>query len=136
MVTQDGYELDDGIHFPDQTMAVSIDRKGKVYAHVAGQDDLQEVGQIKLYTFPNPNGLDAIGDNLFVLTPASGDAASGEAASKGYGEIIHKYVEASNVNLIKQITDMIDYHVLYDANSKVVEADRDMKRTDVALAGG
>jgi flagellar basal-body rod protein FlgG len=87
------------------------------------------VGQIQLARFANDAGLEAIGDNLFRQTEASGDASLGTPAADGYGKINQGFLEASNVDAVKEITDLISAQRAYEMNSKVIAAADDMSGT-------
>ncbi len=72
IVTADGFAIEPAITIPSGATAVTISRDGLVQAMLSGQTAPQDVGQIELANFINPPGLEAIGDNLFLETPASG----------------------------------------------------------------
>jgi len=122
MVTHDGYSLAPGIIVPANAVQVAINMSGEVLAKVQGQAAVQNLGQIQLVTFPNAGGLDAIGDNLLVETAASGVPTQGPPASPGYGSILQKFLEGSNVNPVQEIANMIKAQRAYDMNAKVIQA--------------
>ena len=76
LVTMDGFPLADGIVIPDEARGISISRDGEVVAYFDNEVDGQAVGTISLVRFVNEKGLEAIGDNMYLETEASGDANS------------------------------------------------------------
>lgn len=129
IITLDGYLVDPGLTIPADTTEISINQSGEVYAAVAGQFEPQLVGQFTLATFANDAGLEALGDNLFRETPASGNAQTGFPADIGYGKLNQGYLEASNVDAVKEITELISAQRAYEMNSKVIQAADDMAST-------
>jgi flagellar basal-body rod protein FlgG len=122
IVTHDGHLLAPGITVPSNAIDVTINLSGEVLAKIEGQVALQNLGQIQLTTFINAAGLDAVGNNLLVETPASGLPTVGTPTAAGVGSILQGYLEASNVNPIREITNMIKAQRAYEMNAKVVQA--------------
>ncbi len=129
IVTLDGYSVDPSITVPSGTTDVSINESGQVYARVAGQTSLQLLGQLNLSTFANDAGLEPLGGNLFRESDASGSPVSGVPADPGYGKIHQGYLESSNVDPVKDITDLISAQRAYEMNSKVIQAADEMAGT-------
>lgn len=126
VVTADGYTLDPAITVPANTVDVQVNRTGQVFAHVGGQADYQEIGQLTLATFANAAGLDALGGNLYRAGQASGAAVSGLPGDPSFGTVAQGYLEQSNVDPVKEITDLISAQRAYEMNSKVIQAADDM----------
>src|SRR5215475_7669349 len=76
LVTSDGYPVEPAITVPPEATAVSISRDGIVEATLTGQSATQQLGQLEIANFINPAGLEAVGDNMFLETPASGTATT------------------------------------------------------------
>src|SRR5690606_16619926 len=93
---------------------------------LSGQIEPVVVGRLEITTFPNPAGLEAIGDNLLVETPASGVATTGVPGTPGYGTIVHGFLETSNVNPVSEITSLIAAQRAYEMNSKVISTADEM----------
>jgi flagellar basal-body rod protein FlgG len=129
IVTADGYPVVPGIVVPTNAITVTINQSGQVQVTTAGQTTSTTLGQIQLASFPNEGGLDAVGDNLFLQTAASGNAVTGTPASPGYGNIMQGFVETSNVNIVTEITNLITAQRAYEMNSKVITATDDMLQT-------
>ncbi|MFA5119711.1 flagellar basal-body rod protein FlgG [Zavarzinia sp.] len=133
LVTQDGYTVQPGIVIPQTATAVSISATGEVTATLPGQVNPQVVGQLDLTTFVNPAGLEATGDNLFLETPASGTPTTGIPGDTGFGTVLQGYLEASNVNPVQEITNLISAQRAYELNSKVITASDEMMQTITQL---
>jgi flagellar basal-body rod protein FlgG len=103
-----------------------VNKSGQVFARIDGQADLQEIGQLSLATFANEAGLKPLGDNLFEETAASGPAVAGVPGDPGFGTIEQFYLENSNVDPVKEITEMISAQRAYEMNSKVIQAADEM----------
>jgi flagellar basal-body rod protein FlgG len=130
LVTQDGMLVQPGIAIPANTISVTINAQGQVNATVAGNATPQTVGQLELDRFPNESGLNAVGDNLFLETAASGAAQAGVPGAPGYGTIQQGFLETSNVNSVDEITALITAQRAYEMNSKVITAaDQMMQQT-------
>jgi flagellar basal-body rod protein FlgG len=126
VVTADGYQLQPAITVPAGTTDIHINQTGQIFAHLAGESEMTEVGQIALANFPNPAGLNALGGNLFQATEASGGAVTGSPGDTSFGSIAQGYLEGSNVDPVKEITDLISAQRAYEMNSKVIQAADDM----------
>ncbi len=122
IVTQDGYSIGPGITLPADATDISINTAGEVQVKIPGQTEPQTVGQLELAIFANESGLEAIGDSLFLETPASGGATVGVPGGTGYGTIEQGYLETANVNPVQEIVDLIRAQRAYEMNSKVITA--------------
>ncbi|MCG8519721.1 MAG: flagellar basal-body rod protein FlgG [Pseudomonadales bacterium] len=120
VVNPDGYTLEPNITIPDNATKVTIGKDGTVTVVVDDQANPVNLGQITLVDFVNPQGLQAIGNNLFRATNASGDPNEGEAGIGGLGSIEQQMTEASNVEVVEELVNMITTQRAYEMNSKVV----------------
>jgi flagellar basal-body rod protein FlgG len=120
IVTADGFVVQPGITIPQNTISVSVNSSGQVQALVAGQLVPQTVGQLQLANFPNEAGLEALGNNLLLETPASGQATTGNPGSTGFGTLNQGLIETSNVDIVSEITSLITAQRAYEMNSKVI----------------
>ncbi|MTI80186.1 MAG: flagellar hook-basal body complex protein [Firmicutes bacterium] len=75
---------------------------------------------IRLASFSNPEGLLKAGKGLYKGSESSGTAAYGAANTPGFGTINSSYLEASNVDLTEEFTNMITTQRGYQANSRVI----------------
>jgi flagellar basal-body rod protein FlgG len=133
LVTDDGYTVAPGVAIPDGARDVVVDKTGQVQVLLDGDGELQTVGQLELATFINEAGLEAIGDNLFLETAASGAASVGTPGSPGFGTVLQGYIETANVNAVQEITALISAQRAYEMNSKVISAADEMLSTSTNL---
>jgi flagellar basal-body rod protein FlgG len=133
LVTPDGYTVSPGITVPQDAVEVAINQEGLVSAKIAGQVDQVELGQLQLASFVNEVGLEAIGSNLLLETPASGPALAGPPGTDGLGTVLQGYLESSNINPVQEITALIAAQRAYDMNSKVISASDEMMATVTQL---
>jgi len=129
IVTSEGYTVSPGITIPANAVQVTISQTGEVQAKIAGQVAPQVVGQFELSTFANEAGLEAIGDNLLLETPASGAAQTATPGTNGYGTIRQGFLETANVNPVSEITALITAQRAYEMNSKVITTSEEMLGT-------
>lgn len=129
LVTADGYTVEPAIVVPDQTLEVMVNKSGQVFAQIDGETELQELGQLTLANFTNDAGLEPIGNNLFRETTASGAANVGAPGDPGFATVEQGYLEDSNVDPVKEITELISAQRAYEMNSKVIKAADEMAAT-------
>lgn len=129
IVTKDGYVVAPGVSIPQDAVGVSINRQGVVQAIMADGSAPQDVGALELARFVNPAGLEAIGDNAFVETPASGAANRGLPGAVGFGQLQQRFLETSNVNAVTEISALITAQRAYEMNSKVITTTDEMLRS-------
>jgi flagellar basal-body rod protein FlgG len=120
IVTSGGLQLQPTISVPANAQTVTISKDGIVEAQIAGQAAPQQIGQIQLADFVNPTGLQAIGSNLFQETAASGSPQQGQPANTGLGSTEQGSLEASNVDVVEEMVNMITTQRTYEMNSKVI----------------
>lgn len=128
IVTSEGLSLQPEIEVPEGAQSLTISADGTVSAVIPGDTEPTELGQIELARFVNPSGLQALGNNIFTETAASGAAQVGVAASEGRGSIRQGMLEASNVNVVQELVDMIETQRAYEVNSKMIAATDEMLR--------
>lgn len=127
VVTSSGDPLEPAITIPATAQSVTIAADGTVSYTIPGQSAAQVAGQIQLANFPNPAGLNSLGNNLFTQTDASGAPTVGNpGGQEGLGTLMQGYVEGSNVNVVQEFINMIVTQRAYEANSKVVKAADEM----------
>ncbi len=126
IVTSDGYPLLPSITVPADTIDITINNSGQVFAKVDGQVALSNLGQIQLATFANPAGLEAIGDNLLRETPASGTPTTGNPTANGFGKLQQSSLEKSNVDIVQELTNLITAQRAYEMNSRVIKSADEM----------
>ncbi len=126
IVTQDGYVVQPGITVPGEALDIAINEQGQVQATLPGQTTPQVIGQFELASFVNTAGLQALGDNLFAETAASGPATTGTPGDVGFGRLQQRWVESSNVNPVQEISALIMAQRAYEMNSRVISASDEM----------
>jgi flagellar basal-body rod protein FlgG len=123
LVTSQGYRVIPEVIMPEGFIAetLTISQDGRVSVKVAGSNDPIQVAQMELYRFVNPGGLTAIGENLYKITNASGDAIAGRPGFDGMGQLQHKFLEMSNVSVVQEMVNMIVAQRAYELNSKAIQ---------------
>ncbi|KGE73872.1 flagellar basal-body rod protein FlgG [Spirochaeta lutea] len=127
-VSSNGYRLMPELVLPENFIreSVAISQDGIVTVNLPGQDDPVTVGQLELYRFTNPAGLQAVGENLFKISNASGDPIGGQPGFDGMGKTVHRFLEMSNVEIVKEMVNMIVAQRAYEFNSKSVQTSDSM----------
>jgi flagellar basal-body rod protein FlgG len=128
IVTPDGMPVQPQIQIPDGATSVSIGADGTVSAQLPGQAETSEIGRIETARFVNAAGLASIGNNLLLETSASGAPQVGAAGTEGRGGLRSGALEASNVNVVEELVDMIETQRAYEVNSKMISATDEMLR--------
>lgn len=129
LVTADGYQVVPAIAIPQGATAIEINQTGEVFARLDGEADMVLAGQLTIANFTNPAGLNALGGSLFQPTEASGAPAVGLPGSISFGTVQQGYLENSNVDPVREITELISAQRAYEMNSKVIQAADDMAGT-------
>jgi flagellar basal-body rod protein FlgG len=122
IVDKNGKLLIPEITIPAATSGIQIDPNGQVQITVSGSSTPQTIGQIQIVNFVNPAGLKSIGKNLYVPTGASGQPAQGVPGTSGTGQLAQGQIEASNVNIVEEMVNMISAQRSYEMNSKAIQA--------------
>jgi flagellar basal-body rod protein FlgG len=122
IVTNDGYQVAPGITIPSDARDVAINSDGEVYASFANQVAPQLLGQLGLAGFTNEKGLEAMGSNLFLESPASGPASVGTPGLDGLGSLRQGYLEESTVDSVREVTELIKAQRGYELNATVITA--------------
>lgn len=123
LVTSNGYRVMPEITLPDDFVrdSLTISQDGRVNVKVAGSDEPVEVGQMELFRFTNPAGLNAVGENLLKVTNGSGDPIGGRPGINGMGQTVQKFLEKSNVSVVQEMVNMIVAQRAYELNSKAIQ---------------
>jgi len=129
LVTVQGFLVDPGITIPDDATNIDINREGEVIVTQPGQTTSNVVGQLELARFVNPAGLEAIGDNLFLETDASNAPTTGNPGQEEFGALRQAALEASNVNVVEEITQLITAQRAYEMNSNVISTSDELLQT-------
>ena len=133
LTTANGNFLSPSITIPSNATSVSIGQDGTVAVQLPGSSTTQQVGQITLARFTNPDGLTAIGNNLFTQTAASGSPIVSAPGLNGNGTLQSGYLESSNVSVVTEMVNMITAQRAFEANSKSVTTADQMLQTAVGI---
>jgi flagellar basal-body rod protein FlgG len=120
METIDGYPIQPEILIPPNAQKVEISDDGVVRA-VLSDTERPQIGQIQVATFVNNGGLKAMGKNLFLATDGSGPPNLTNPGQGSTGGILQHYLESSNVDIVREMTDMISAQRAFEMNSKVIQ---------------
>jgi flagellar basal-body rod protein FlgG len=127
--SSNGYMLDPPISIDPTATGIDITQDGRVFVTTPGSTDSAEAGQIQLARFANPQGLKEIGGDLFQRTDASGTASLVAANSEGTGTLQSGYLEASNVDPVNELVDLIKTQRTFEMNSQSIQAADQMLQT-------
>jgi flagellar basal-body rod protein FlgG len=108
------------ITVPPNTKSLNIANDGKVQAYLSSGGAPLELGQIPVFTFVNPAGLMDQGGNLTKQSGASGQAIQHIAGDENSGAIHQGTLEASNVSVMNEMTNLIKAQRSYEMNAKVM----------------
>ncbi len=133
IVDKNGNLLNPVVTVPADTTAVEITSSGEIRVLQGTGDAPQTIGQVELANFVNPTGLKAQGKNIFTTTPASGQPITAKPGQAGLGQVSQGQLEASNVNIVDEMVNMITAQRAYETNSKVIQASDQMLQTTNAL---
>lgn len=120
LVTSSGYVIQPAMTVPSDAQSFSVSRDGIVSVIQPGSVTPNQIGQFELASFINPAGLEAKGENLYIETSASGAPIVNVPDSNGMGYLVQRYVETSNVNVVEEMTNMIQAQRAYEITSKAV----------------
>jgi len=126
LVDSEGRQLQPNITIPAGARSITIGRDGTVSVMTTGATSETTVGTIQLADFMNPAGLEPIGDNLYLETAASGSPNVGNPAQNGIGQIEQLSLEGSNVNVVKELVNLIEGQRQYEMNAKGIETFNEM----------
>ncbi len=120
LVTSGGLTLEPAITVPSDAESVTIGRDGTVSAKLPGVADPSVLGQILTANFINPTGLEAVGENLYRESSASGAPLIGTPGEAEFGTLNQGSLETSNVNVVEELVNMIETQRAYEMNSKAI----------------
>ena len=126
LVTSIGYPVEPAITIPDNATSVSIGSDGIVSVTTQGSTTPTQVGSLQLADFINPTGLQAVGNNLFIQSAASGSPQTGTPGLTGLGTLIQGALESSNVNTVEELVNMIETQRAYEMSSKAISTAEQM----------
>ncbi len=116
-----GLALKPRIHVPSDMHQLQIRTDGEVLG-IDEQGRSASLGRLDLVGFSRAAGLSAMGDGLWRATPASGDALTAPAGEAGMGRLQQGFQEASNVQLVDEMVQLMAAQRAYEMNVKVIQA--------------
>ncbi|MEO7425336.1 MAG: flagellar basal-body rod protein FlgG [Fibrobacteria bacterium] len=126
LVTSQGFAMEPQITVPDGAQNIQIDATGKVSVQMSDAGTTEEIGQIELVKFLNEGGLKSMGNNLYQVSPASGEPESGTPGTNGLGTLAQGFLEASNVELVEEMVAMIVAQRAYEISAKAIQTSDSM----------
>lgn len=124
VVTADGLPVLSGFQaVPTGTTSISIAETGEVTVEGASGS---QTYRLTLTRFANPAGLKSMGGNLYEATNASGTPEQGNPGEQGFGNVLQRYVEGSNVNIVEEMVNLIVAQRAYEINSKSIQTSDEM----------
>ena len=128
LTTNSGFIIQPEIAIPAEATKINVSADGIISVQVPGQVEAQEVGQLQLADFQNRRGLEPIGENFYVETIAGGPPILENPFAAGFGKLVQGSLEASNVNVVQELVDMIETQRAYEVNSKAITSVDEMLR--------
>jgi len=125
-ITQNGYTA-------GQLTGISVDNSGVVQANFTNGQS-RSLGQVALVSFPNSQGLQKLDGTTWAETFASGQPINGSAGSAGFGQLQSGALEASNVDITKQLVNMIVAQRNYQSNAQMISTERNITQTIIDMA--
>ena len=126
IVTTDGYPISPQIAIPDGADQLGISATGQVTAVLPGKDTSTVIGQMEIARFVNPAGLRALGNNLLGVSDASGEPIVETPGQNGVGTLQQGYTEASSVQMVEEMVNMITAQRAYEIVSKSIQVSDEM----------
>jgi flagellar basal-body rod protein FlgG len=117
----DGYKLDPKITIPKGVTDISISQDGNVEVIKAGSNQKQKVGQIQIFQFVNPQGLNLLGGSIYTQTEASGAPLESKPGENGSGQLLQGFLESSNVDPVKELVTLIKTQRAFELNSQSIQ---------------
>lgn len=133
IISQSGYLLDPPIRIPQNTTQLTVDPEGRVYATVNNESLPREIGQVLLARFNNSDGLKNVGNNFYKETVDSGDAIVEVPGRNATGQVVQFSIENSNVDIIKEMMDMIMAQKGLELLGKAMQAGEAMLKAGMGM---
>ncbi|MCC6510525.1 MAG: flagellar basal-body rod protein FlgG [Pirellulaceae bacterium] len=119
---QTGRLLEPPVQIPQDAIAIVISPSGQVQVRQPGNQQLQQVGQLQMAQFVNPDGLLKVGENMYMQTDASNQPVAGDPGTNGMGLLRQGSLESSNVEPVQELIDLITTQRGFELNSQAVQA--------------
>jgi len=122
LTLSNGYVVQPAITLPQQYSNFNVSDDGIVSVTVPGSSTPQQIGQLQLTDFVNPDGLEPMGSNLYLATAASGSGTAANPDANGYGTLKQNFLEGSNVNVVEEMVNLIEAQRAFEVTSKAVSS--------------
>ena len=129
IVTQTGLQVQPNLNVPPNAVEISINQEGVVKARLQGETEMVQLGQLELARFSNSGGLRPTGGNLYEQTEASGEPFIGTPGRDGLGTVRQGFLEKGNVEVVQEMTSLIQAQRTYELNSRMVTTSDEMMQT-------
>ncbi|NLK51136.1 MAG: flagellar basal-body rod protein FlgG [Syntrophomonadaceae bacterium] len=126
IVTSDGYLVLGTDQVPENATDITISQTGLITVTLPDEQEPLEIGQLRVYKFINPAGLDKQGHNLYRRSASSGEPVEWDPEADGSIRIEAGFLETSNVQVVEEMVSMITAQRAYEINSKVIQTSDDM----------
>lgn len=124
-----GRLIEPPVQIPSNASNIVINPNGVVTARIGDDVELSQLGQLQLAQFVNPDGLLKVGENMYQQTDASGQPQLGNPGDQGNGILNQGNLEASNVEPVQELIDLITTQRAFELNSQAVQAGDQMMQT-------
>jgi flagellar basal body rod protein FlgG len=144
LVNNEGNLVEPPIKIPNNASEISVRSDGTIRGVLPqdkeeGQDsklpEVVDFGQIALFKFDNPEGLESIGHNIYFPTAASGKAIAGISGVDGYGEIKSGMIERSNTDIVNAMTKLIEAQRAYQFDLRISKDQDEMMQQAIMMRG-
>ncbi|MEX2215821.1 MAG: flagellar basal-body rod protein FlgG [Phycisphaeraceae bacterium] len=109
------------IDIDPEAIDIAISEDGRISGLVPPDTERTEFGQLQIATFVNPSGLTAVGGNLLIESEGSGPPIVGNPNEANRGRVLHKFLEASNVDPVKELVSLIKTQRAFELNSQTIQ---------------
>jgi flagellar basal-body rod protein FlgG len=117
----DGYKLEPKITIPKGVTDVAISQDGRVDVIQAGSNKKVTVGQLEIFQFVNPQGLNLLGGSIYTQTDSSGQPIQSKPGENGAGQVLQGFLESSNVDPVKELVTLIKTQRAFELNSQSIQ---------------
>ena len=122
LVDQNGYVIQPPITVAKGTSQIAVSTDGIITGMTPGATTSSQIGQMQIADFINPDGLEPVGDNLYIQTLSSGTETMSNPDQPGFGKLYSNYLEGSNVNVVEEMVNLIEAQRAFEVTSKAVSA--------------
>lgn len=135
VMNPNGYTLEPPITIPPDTQNITIDLEGRVFATIDHDNIPREIGQILVARFPNPGGLVAVGRNMYEPSADSGEPMIDTPGRGPVGEVVQFAKESSNVDIIREMMEMVMTQKGLELLGKAMGAGEAMLKAGMGVVG-